>query len=101
MAKVEELMALMIDEINRYEQLIKKMEKLQQQKIEIDVIKLEEFLKAHENQMEQSRNILEKFHRKMEKLMEDANVYPKWAVIVFIISLLINCGLIFYIIILL
>lgn len=90
MAKVEELMALMIDEINRYEQLVKKMEKLQQKKIEFDVSELETFLKTHEDQMQRSRGVLENFHRKMQNLMEDASVYPKWAVIVFIISLILN-----------
>ncbi|AVR46467.1 hypothetical protein C7S20_15010 [Christiangramia fulva] len=99
MAKVEELMTLMIEEINRYEQLVKKMEKLQQQKIEIDVSKLEAFLKTHEDQMEQNRKNLEKFHRKMENLMEDAKIYPKWAVIVFIISIIINCALVSYLLI--
>lgn len=46
MAKVEELMALKVDEINCYESLVKKMEKLQQQKLEIDVSQLENFLRT-------------------------------------------------------
>lgn len=99
MAKVEEIMALMVDEINRYERLVKKMEKLQQQKIEINVSQLDSFLKEHEIRMEENRESLNSFQRKLEKLMEDANVYPKWAVIVFIVSLIINCGLIIYTII--
>lgn len=93
MAKVEELIALMIDEINRYEQLVKKMEKLQQQKLGIDVSQLEDYLKKHEEQMEKNKQALDLFNLKMEKLMKDANVYPKWAVITFIISILINCVL--------
>lgn len=96
MAKAEELMALMVEEINRYEQLVRKMENLQQQKLEIDVSGMENYLKKHEAQLEHHRKTLDLFTQKMKKLMEDANIYPKWAVIVFIVSLILNCGLLFY-----
>ena len=94
MAKIEELMALMIDEINRYEQLVKKMEKLQQTKFEIDVSKLENMLKSQEEQMSKRQLLFNSFQLKMENLIKNAKIYPKWAVIIFVGSLFINCGLI-------
>ena len=94
MAKVEELMALMIEEINRYEQLVKKMEKLQQTKLEVDISNLQAFLADHEQKMEKSKASFNQCQLKMEKLMENANVYPKWAVIIFLISYLLNLLLI-------
>ncbi len=90
MAKVEELMALMIDEINRYEQLVKKMEKLQQNKLEIDVSKLENTFQIHQEKINEHEKSYEFFYHQMEALLKNAKIYPKWAVIVFIGSLAIN-----------
>ena len=90
MAKVEELMALMIDEINRYEQWVKKMEKLQQNKLEIDVNKLEKTFQIHQEKINEHEKFYELFYHKMEALVKEAKIYPKWAVVVFIGSLAIN-----------
>lgn len=99
MAKVEELMALMIDEINRYEQLVKKMQKLQQIKLEIDVSKLEKTFQINQEKIDQHEKSYELFYHKMEALLKNAKIYPKWAVIVFIVSLVINFILILLILI--
>lgn len=99
MTKLEELSELLVSEIEQFEKTVEKLQKIQEQKITINSSKLESIIREHhENykiEFASHKRIMETFGRKLER----SKAYPLWALITFMISLLIN-GILIYSVIL-
>jgi len=100
MAKIEELTELLVNEISSFEKGIERLEKasdkLQSTKISIDIKEYKSLLESHHNQVKDVLNSQEQLYNRYEKLLKNAKIYPNWAVIVFVVSLLFGVGSTFY-----
>jgi len=92
MTKLEELTELLVNEINEFNKGIEKLEqisnKINTTKISMDITEYKAITETHQQKMKDQINTQERFESRIERLLENAKVYPNWAVIVFIISLL-------------
>lgn len=91
MAKLEELSELLVSEIRDFEEAVKRLEKIQEAKITIDLIELRSVLSNHEKVLKNQNATVQETYSKFANLMKEAKIYPKWAVILFIVSLIMNC----------
>nr|WP_298506916.1 DUF6730 family protein [uncultured Maribacter sp.] len=66
-------------------------------KISIDLKEIKEVLKEHSKQLEDQREQQERFYNRMESLFKTAGVYPKWAVITFIVAILFSVTSLVYV----
>ena len=100
MSKIEELTEILVNEINDFNQGITKLEKINDQicttKIRIDLAEYKSIIEKHQKGMKEQINSQGRFENRFESLLKTAKVYPNWAVIVFIISILISFTLLFY-----
>ena len=100
MTKLEELTALLVNELDDFKTSIGKMETINKQlhdtKIQIDVSEYKTIIKEHKQQMQSHLNEIKLFERRFNDKINDAKIYPTWAVIVFILSLIIAITLIVY-----
>jgi len=89
MAKLEELSELLVSEIRDFEEAVKRLEKIRE--ITLDLTELKSVLSNHEMVLKtQNLNVQETYNR-FANLLKEAKIYPKWAVILFIVSLVLNC----------
>ena len=92
MTKIEELTELLVNEINDFNKGIIKLEKISDQisttKIRLDVTEYKSIIENHEQKMNDQIKSQELFESWFKSLLKTAKVYPNWAVIVFILSLL-------------
>ena len=92
MTKLEELTELLVNEINDFNKGITKLEKINDQinttKIRMDVTEYKSIIENHEQKMNDQVKSQERFENRFESLLKNAKVYPNWAVIIFILSLL-------------
>ncbi len=92
MTKIEELTELLVNEINDFNKGITKLEKINDQisttKIRLDVTEYKSIIENHEQKMNDQIKSQERFESWFKSLLKTAKVYPNWAVIVFILSLL-------------
>ncbi|QED36711.1 hypothetical protein FK178_02820 [Antarcticibacterium arcticum] len=91
MAKLEELSELLVSEIRNFEMAVKKLEEIQKKKITIDISEFKKAMSDHKLLMENQNSTTKRTVDHFENLMKDGNINPKWAVIVFIVSLALNC----------
>jgi len=96
MAKLEELSELLVSEIRDFEEAVKRLEKVQDAKITIDLTELKSVLSNHEMVIKNQNSTVQETYSKFANLMKQAKIYPKWAVILFIVSLMLNCLIISY-----
>ncbi|MGB5362168.1 MAG: DUF6730 family protein [Aureibaculum sp.] len=96
MTKLEELTELLVNEINEFNKGIEKLEKINEQlnttKIKMDINEYKAIIESHKQKMNEHINTQESFESRFVSLLKNAKVYPNWAVIVFIISLLFGIG---------
>ena len=94
MAKLEEVTSLLVDEIEEFKQSVEKLEKISTQlkntKIQMDLMEFKSIMNEHEHKMEKHRNSIEYFDKQIEAKLKNAKIYPTWAVVVFVFSLLIG-----------
>ena len=92
MTKVEELTALLVNEINDFKDGVDKLEKINTQlkdtKIKMDLIEYKAVIEAHQHKMETHINALESFENRFDSKIKQAKIYPNWAVVVFIVGIL-------------
>ncbi|MGY5849179.1 DUF6730 family protein [Salegentibacter sp. F14] len=96
MTKLEQLSELLVAEISQFEKTVEKLEKIQQQKIEIDSRAIELLFRKHQAKVEE---VLEIHSREIQDLkvhLQNAKAYPAWALILFCGSLIIN-GILIYV----
>lgn len=100
MAKIEDLTELLVSELSEFEKGIVKLAELEKRinntEINVNLKELKPIIAAHENAMTSSRQNQEHFLIKLETILKNAKVYPKWAVITFMVMILITCLSIFY-----
>ena len=73
------------------EDAVKRLEKVQDTKISIDLTELKSVLSNHEMVLKNQISNLHEKYNKFEKLLKEAKIYPTWAVVLFIVSLVLNC----------
>lgn len=91
MAKIEELTELLVAEIGDLENSVKKLEEIRKAKIKIDFHELKETLSAHQRAMQELVFLQDRNYERFNNLVEQAKIYPTWAVAVFIVSIILNC----------
>jgi len=94
MAKLEELSELLVSEIRDFEITVKKLEEIQKKKISFDLDEFKSVLAKHESVLINQNLKVQETYNKFASLLKEAKIYPKWAVIVFMVSLTLNLVLI-------
>jgi hypothetical protein len=91
MAKLEELTALLVNEINDFNKGIERLEKISEQlnttKIKMEVAEYKTIIEEHQQQMASHLNSMERFESRFDSKIKEAKIYPTWAVVVFIACL--------------
>lgn len=102
MAKIEELTELLVNEIDNFNIGISKLEaisdKINTTKVSIDLREYKSIIESHQLKTTEVVDSQERFLYRFESLLKNAKVYPNWAVIVFVISIMFGLGSITYII---
>lgn len=100
MTKLEELTTLLVNEINDFSKGVEKLEKINMQlkdtKIKMDLLEYKSIIEKHQQKMESQIKAVERFESRFENKIKQAKIYPTWAVVVFIISIIVSTILIFY-----
>jgi len=100
MTKIEEITEILVNEIDSFEKGISKMEALQQKisntKIKLEFQEIQEAKNVLIHELTLSKNAQSEFLSGFEAKIKNANIYLKWSVVVFILSLLILFGSLFY-----
>ncbi|CAH8286996.1 hypothetical protein EV196_10994 [Mariniflexile fucanivorans] len=103
MTKLEELTALLVNEINDFNKGVEKLEKISEQisatKIKMDVSEYKSIIEEHQLQMNTYKDMLERFESRFNDKINEAKIYPTWAVVVFIIGVLFGLGAILLVVI--
>lgn len=96
MTKLEELTALLVNEINDFKSAVEKLEKINVQlmetKIKMDLTEYKASVETHQQQMASHLNSLERFQDHFDNKIKEARIYPNWAVVVFVVSLVLGFG---------
>ncbi len=96
MTKLEELTALLVNEINDFKSAVERLEKINAQlretKIKMDLTEYKESIETHQQQMKSCIKSMESFESRFESKIKQAKIYPNWAVVVFIVSLVLSVG---------
>lgn len=98
MAKLEELSELLVSEIQDFEEAVKRLEEISNAKIAIDLTELKTVLSDHKVELKNQSSGVQQTYKQFQNLIKEAKIYPKWAVILFIVSLVFNGLLISYLI---
>ncbi|MFI1770202.1 DUF6730 family protein [Thalassobellus citreus] len=100
MTKLEELTALLVNEINDFNNGIEKLENIKEQlketKIKMDISEYKSIIESHQQQMKFHKETLEGFEIRFNNKINQAKMYPTWAVVVFIICMVTCVGLVSY-----
>tara|TARA_R110002049_G_scaffold25956_4_gene90711 strand:- start:10957 stop:11271 length:315 start_codon:yes stop_codon:yes gene_type:complete len=102
MTKLEELTALLVNEINEFKKGVEKLGKINNQindtKIKMDVSEYKTIIEGHQKQMDIHKNLIEGFESRFNNKIKEAKMYPTWAVVVFMICIIATIILISYMI---
>ncbi len=102
MTKLEELSTLLVNEIEDFNKGIEKLEAINKEisitKIQMDLTEYKAIIEQHQQKMNEHISSQERFESRFNDKLKQAKIYPNWAVIVFIISLLFGFGSIAYVI---
>lgn len=102
MTKLEEMTALLVNELNDFNKSVERLEKISKQlqstKIKMDVAEYKTIIESHKQQMASQVNSMERFENRFNKKIEDTKIYPTWAVVLFIVCIVFTVGLVTYII---
>lgn len=92
MGKLEDLTALLVNELDDFKTSMEKLEKINNQlhdtKVQIDVSEYKTIIKEHQQQMQSHLNEIKGFERRFNSKINDAKIYPTWAVVIFVLSIL-------------
>lgn len=92
MTKLEELTALLVNELHEFNKNIEKLESISQQlidlKVKMDVSEYKALIADHQKQMIIHKNMIESFECRFNNKINQAKIYPTWAVVVFIMAVL-------------
>tara|TARA_R110002033_G_scaffold171215_1_gene218622 strand:+ start:336 stop:752 length:417 start_codon:yes stop_codon:yes gene_type:complete len=100
MTKLEELTALLVNEINDFNKGIEKLEKITEQinitRIKMDLTEYKNIIETNKQHMASHKDTLERFESRFNNKIKEAKIYPTWGVVVFVISILFSIGSITY-----
>lgn len=103
MTKLEELTALLVNELADFKNDVEKLEKINGQikdmKIKMDLAEYKTIIESHQKQMTSCIKAMENFEKSFENKIKKAKIYPTWAVVVFIVSLILGFGGMLFIVI--
>ena len=92
MTKLEELTALLVNELHEFNKGIERLEKISEKlnttKIKMDVVEYKTIIEAHQKQMASHLNRMERFESRFESKIKEAKIYSTWAVVVFVMAVL-------------
>lgn len=92
MTRIEELSKLLVEELNDFDKGIEKLgnikEELKMTKLKMDLAEYKSIIQSHQNQMDKHKKSIELFEKRFNEKIREAKIYPNWAVVVFIISLI-------------
>ena len=101
MTKLEELTALLVNEINDFKNGVEKLEKINDQlketKIKMDLLEYKTIIYSHQKEMSSHLKAIERFENRFNNKIIQAKIYPNWAVIVFIVCIVVSVVLVSYI----
>ncbi|MBP0904135.1 DUF6730 family protein [Mariniflexile gromovii] len=101
MTKLEELTTLLVNELNDFNKGIERLEKISVQlkdtKIKMDVAEYKAIIEEHQKEMASQLNSIEGFKKRFNDKIEQAKIYPNWAVVVFIVCIVVTLALVSYI----
>jgi len=101
MTKLEELTALLVNEINDFDKGVETLEKISKQinatKIKMDLTEYKAIIDEHQQEMESHLNTLKSFENRFDIKIKQAKIYPTWAVVVFIITVLFGLGAVIFV----
>ena len=96
MTKLEELTALLVNEIDDFKNGVENLEKINDQikdtKIKMDLSEYKTMIYSHQKEMASHIKAIERFENRFNNKIIQAKIYPNWAVVVFIVSLLFGIG---------
>jgi len=96
MTKLEELTALLVNEINDFDKGVETLEKISKQinatKIKMDLTEYKAIIDEHQQEMESHFNTLKSFENRFESKIMQAKIYPTWALVVFVMTVLFGVG---------
>lgn len=98
MAKLEEISEMLVSEIKDFEKSVKKLEKIQEAQITLNLTELKTVLSDHKVELKNQSSAVQQSYKQFENLNKEAKIYPKWVVILFIVSLVLNGLLISYLV---
>ncbi len=102
MTKLEELTALLVNELHDFNKSIERLEKISEQlnttTIKMDVTEYKAIIEAHQKQMTSQLNSMERFESRFDSKIKEAKIYPTWAVVVFIVCIIVTVTLSSYLI---
>ena len=96
MTKLEEFTALLVNETTDFKNTLEKLEKLNAQlketKIKMDLTEYKAAMEIHQQQMASHIESMEHIQTHFDTKIEQAKIYPNWAVVVFVVSLVLGVG---------
>lgn len=100
MTKIKEYMELLTSEMEAFRNDVNRLEAINENlkdvKLSIDLKEIKSVLTEHGKQLETQKEQQERFYNSMESLFQTAGVYPKWAVISFIVAILFSVASLVY-----
>ena len=98
MAKIDELSELLCSELASFEQHMKRLEEIHSQGIHLNTEDLIRRLSSLEDTLDFEKNEYERISTDLSDTIKEAKIYPKWALVVFFVSLSLNVIVISYVI---
>ena len=98
MKKMDDIMELLTNEINGFQNSIKKLEGLSKglNEVKVDTSKLEYHLKEHLRRQERIQSLNKVTYNDINKKLKRAKLIPKWLLVLFLSLLIILCMAIGY-----
>ena len=94
MTKLEELSALLVNEIDDFKNSVEKLEEINKQlndtKIKMDLSEYKTIIFSHQKEMASHLKAIERFENRFNNKINQAKIYPNWAVVVFIVVIVIS-----------
>ena len=94
MTRIKEYMELLTSELEEFRDDVNRLEVINDQikdvKVAIDLSEIKPILEAYNEQLKRQSERQERQYKKFEALFKKAGVYPKWAIITFILAILIS-----------
>lgn len=96
MTKLEEFATLLVNETTDFKNALEKLEELNGQlreiKVKMDLTEYKTIIEIHQQKMASHLNSLERFQNHFDDKIAQAKIYPNWAMVVFIVSLVLVVG---------